>query len=701
MHFTGHGTLRIVHTVKLAQSARPASTTAIGNASIEYVSYPGTPLRRLYTSAAAARPSVIRTRTPEIKQVQVVSGLGLGAANGTTVVYDGTTVDVRVEIEMVAGTYDSIVLDFTLPRGLIVAPSSIKPLAGNPFRDLAALGAYQDGAVAATAGRRHHYRQARLVKAAANGRPLPAQTLTIDYGTTIVEAAQSSEMLVATLQLFVNSSEAADIGSVAAALRLGSGDLVRQYAGVASNPLRTEIPRLEMTGINLNTSVLGTATFTGLIRHPNNSVVPARIIAIEPFGTVDNAASNVSFSIPALDSLSAVNGSLPVTMTISSNETGFPLQNGMVLCMGVKVRLATPSITYDVIAAMGGEGFDYQEHIITVNPVQNATCQAMDVQLEGSEASSFLDGAGIIGVILATLALAAMLMVGLVYRAKNEKDVRDKAEDPENIPMDVNPKFMQANQKLLAVVQGTVAPHELSNQGDKLWGQFRRCVSFDMMLYGNKPLKLSNAALVDIYALLAVKCPPDSLFVPLRRIGDRFLEQTVAPEDKKETVESILSDAVDFLGSSMADVMVERAIDLCTMLVRKQQLTGQVANAMEEAEAIYAMIPENMAPQDNEFLYEDMEGIMKMKQDAASDSHLDLIRAPYVSYGVKYIDPVSLAPFSGQPHGGDGRPHLLRHRRRGDLCHGCEHTGWRWGCNVRHGRWHADGYLRHGIQHAR
>ena len=31
----------------------------------------------------------------------------------------------------------------------------------------------------------------------------------------------------------------------------------------------------------------------------------------------------------------------------------------------------------------------------------------------------------------------------------------------------------------------------------------------------------------------------------------------------------------------------------------------------------------------------------------ARDSHLDLIRAPYVLYGVKYIDLVSLAPFPG------------------------------------------------------
>ena len=33
--------------------------------------------------------------------------------------------------------------------------------------------------------------------------------------------------------------------------------------------------------------------------------------------------------------------------------------------------------------------------------------------------------------------------------------------------------------------------------------------------------------------------------------------------------------------------------------------------------------------------------------DVAHGSHLDLVRAPYVLYGVKYIDPVSLALFPG------------------------------------------------------
>ena len=40
----------------------------------------------------------------------------------------------------------------------------------------------------------------------------------------------------------------------------------------------------------------------------------------------------------------------------------------------------------------------------------------------------------------------------------------------------------------------------------------------------------------------------------------------------------------------------------------------------------------------------------------ARDSHLDLIRAPYVLYGVKYIDLVSLALFSGKLVWGDLNP---------------------------------------------
>ena len=42
----------------------------------------------------------------------------------------------------------------------------------------------------------------------------------------------------------------------------------------------------------------------------------------------------------------------------------------------------------------------------------------------------------------------------------------------------------------------------------------------------------------------------------------------------------------------------------------------------------------------------------------ARDPHLDLLRAPYVLYGVKYIDLVSLAPVSGT------QVHCFKHRQQ-------------------------------------
>ena len=49
----------------------------------------------------------------------------------------------------------------------------------------------------------------------------------------------------------------------------------------------------------------------------------------------------------------------------------------------------------------------------------------------------------------------------------------------------------------------------------------------------------------------------------------------------------------------------------------------------------------------------------------ASDSHPDLSRAPDVLYGVKYLDLVSLALFSGRHHGRDRIPQLEDQRLQG------------------------------------
>ena len=61
--------------------------------------------------------------------------------------------------------------------------------------------------------------------------------------------------------------------------------------------------------------------------------------------------------------------------------------------------------------------------------------------------------------------------------------------------------------------------------------------------------------------------------------------------------------------------------------------TSAGANTAANA-AMYAVLPED--------------GTAPTLQLQASGSHLDLNRVPYCLYGVKYIDPVSLAPVSGR-----------------------------------------------------
>ena len=68
---------------------------------------------------------------------------------------------------------------------------------------------------------------------------------------------------------------------------------------------------------------------------------------------------------------------------------------------------------------------------------------------------------------------------------------------------------------------------------------------------------------------------------------------------------------------------------------------------MHLTHAVVAMVPqvnETAAARANEL----KESAHKLAAANASYSHLDLNRAPYVLYGVKYIDLVSPAPFAGQ-----------------------------------------------------
>jgi len=119
-------------------------------------------------------------------------------------------------------------------------------------------------------------------------------------------------------------------------------------------------------------------------------------------------------------------------------------------------------------------------------------------------------------------------------------------------------------------------------------------------------LALSDAALEDVYAILAVTCPVRSFFGPLRDVGNRFAAQTV---EKQEIDELILDDIVDFIEKAMPDVLMERAIDMCAQIESAKQ------NAATAEEDFYEFI-NDYVPEDNMYLAP-AGSCMGMRSDAA------------------------------------------------------------------------------------
>ena len=164
------------------------------------------------------------------------------------------------------------------------------------------------------------------------------------------------------------------------------------------------------------------------------------------------------------------------------------------------------------------------------------------------------------------------------------------------------------------VADTAVAPAALTQRGDKLWVDFRRTTSFDHQYCGNPPMKLSDKSLEDIYALLDVTCPPRSFFGPLRGVGARFLEQDV---NFTATDEMVLDDITDYIYRAMPDVLLERAIDMCTLLSRPSKTGYGDADAME---MFYAMV-DDYVPEDNFFLAEGSSGRRLMSEAALRELH--------------------------------------------------------------------------------
>jgi hypothetical protein len=115
-----------------------------------------------------------------------------------------------------------------------------------------------------------------------------------------------------------------------------------------------------------------------------------------------------------------------------------------------------------------------------------------------------------------------------------------------------------ASQQGGAFMATTGGAYALAGGRNPLWENFRRCVAFDDMYYGNPPLELDNGALRDVYTVLQLPSPDNTTLNKLRHIGKKFLGASFKPGVPSETLHE---DVNDFFWSAIADEMVERAID--------------------------------------------------------------------------------------------------------------------------------------------
>eukprot|EP00040_Diaphanoeca_grandis_P011481 m.58856 g.58856 ORF g.58856 m.58856 type:complete len:2591 (+) comp22623_c0_seq1:340-8112(+) len=222
----------------------------------------------------------------------------------------------------------------------------------------------------------------------------------------------------------------------------------------------------------------------------------------------------------------------------------------------------------------------------------------------------------IAGVLVAILMI--ILLVVAIYkmprRKKNQKDAVEARSLIEGDD-DFNPMFVtQHNPSSAIAMMATLSsPAALTKRGDRLWTEFRRCIAFDEMYFGNQPLLLKDAALEDIYALLAVTCPPRSFFDNLREVGTRFMIQEIDTADPDSVV---LDDVVDYFARAMPDVIIERAIDMLAVLA----ISGSDFPEDEINETFYAMI-DDYVPDENHYLCPSIDGRRMGEYAATRELH--------------------------------------------------------------------------------
>lgn len=207
---------------------------------------------------------------------------------------------------------------------------------------------------------------------------------------------------------------------------------------------------------------------------------------------------------------------------------------------------------------------------------------------------------------LLALLLIMVLLAALFVRQQRKVDNKD-VEAPAGLNPLYGDNFIVTGASgaaaLAPFAAGSEPIYALGNTDNPLWSNFRRCIAFDRLYYGNPPLALDDIALRQVYGILGLLAPPQDAIKPLRAIARRFFgTEIIGPVAQ----EHVTDDVEAFFWSAIVDDLVERAIDA---IARHQQysLAGtnelpiydQSSAALDEC---FVNLNEDYVPADNEFL---------------------------------------------------------------------------------------------------
>lgn len=599
---------------------------------LHYRSDGALPVARVYPTHSL-QPEM-HTRSPIVERFDVSAASRKTARardDGVESVWPGALVDLAITVSIPEGTTDDFAVCVELPSEVILVGSTLEQEPDSDIgQGVTTFGrSCEDAGDANDAGESSLVGDEDVLPSAMHAVWLrfPSQIIVTEaINQTAVNTAEVTFTAAAIVSRGPSASEgqhragrAAD--NAAAAAATGSLAAVRtvvvtkntRYSEVAVRELHVEAPKLALsfgpilsntTQENMNTSYrIVTLPFT--IAHDDDSMVPADLWSILPSFNTTLGNYTLSFETTAgnTESLRSLGGSVSGIVTALVHYPG----DGPV-CFGMDVEYSSPNASASVREAAAASGA-----VLQVHPLQHSeqiNCSVMVRDYDGSAAKKGLSSGGIAGLIFAALAMTMLVVLALLYQhKKTAKDDVDSQDENDTL----NPAFATAAKPkgaMGAVLVGALPPSVLQEKGDRLWTDFRRCVSFDAMYFGNSLMALDDDMLVKVYQLLAVKCPQRKLFTPLRSVGAKFREQTLPTADP-DADDKTANDVVDFIHCALADVLVERAVDLSTLLMERAKAAGKDgADDSEIEEAIYAMVNEN--PANNPFLQDGEAGYGKM-----------------------------------------------------------------------------------------